>query len=204
LNPRRSAFVLSSLVLLVLLSSCVDVDATANITASGSGRLAVHYAVSRMVSPVGALEASTRMIPFPVSRGDFESAVAATPGLSLVSYAAEERSDDIAVDVAISFSTPAALASFLDPAGKRAIYSDTDGKRSLRLTIAEGGAELDPEVVKLVETAFASYTVKLAVVLPSRVLSAGIGKASGMRAEYASTITALVENAQPVIWEIVW
>jgi len=204
LKARRLAFLICSVALLAPLSSCVDVNAKASVDSSGAGRLALDYRVSRMVAPLGALDAKSRILPFPAAKADLDAAAKAARGVSLVSYEAAEGTDEIAVRAVISFSSLSSLASFLDPAGERALYSDSGGRRSLRLVIAPGSAETDPEVKRLVDTAFMDYGVKLEIALPSPVLSAGIGKATGAKAEFASSIASLAESAQPVVWEIVW
>jgi hypothetical protein len=157
-----------------------------------------------MVSPLGSLEAGKRILPFPLSRDDFEGAVSASEGLALVSYSEQENSDAVTVNAVVSFASATALAAFLDPTGARAVYFEEGGRHGLRLTIAAGGEALDPDVARLVDTAFAGNRAALTLVLPAPVISAGIGTARGTRAEYSGTIATLIKSVEPIIWETVW
>lgn len=206
MSRRRGALAAAVLASAVLLASCVGVDAEATVARDGSGRLKLRYAVSKMLVSLGALEANERLLPFPVSREDFERTVRGIPGLGLVSYAQKETEEDLVVDAELSFSTPQALAAFLDPKGERAAYSESGGERRLRLVLAEGQAKLDPDLDKLVRAAFAPYSVSLAVKLPSAAKSAGIGKSArgGLDLSYSSPVVDLVTSGSPVVWEIRW
>jgi hypothetical protein len=190
----------------VVLSSCVGVDATATLAKDGSGRLTLHYAVSKMVLSLGALDANERLIPFPVSREDIDRTVRGIDGLSLVSYSQKETADDLLIDAELAFTRPAALTAFLDPKGERASYTEADGKHSLRLVLAGGIAAIDPDLSKLMDAAFQPYRVAITLKLPSPVSSPGIGKSSsgGLQVDYSSPVAALAKSREPVIWEVVW
>ncbi|HRY54351.1 MAG TPA: hypothetical protein P5142_06990 [Spirochaetia bacterium] len=195
-----------------LLCSCVGAKAEASFEADGSGSLELQLLVSRMASPIASLSADRRILPVSYAREDFERAVTEIPGLSLSSYAREDRDEDISVRARVSFEDPAALAAFLDPSGKRAIYSEQGGRRSLRLVLAKGGAALDPDLARLVSLAFAAYRVDIALSFPPGPLAAslspgadsGSSSVKGSRAEYANTTAALIESERAVEWEIVW
>ena len=207
---------LRSLLLLTLalsLASCVGLDATARIGADGSGSLDIAYAVPRMLSPIASIDPSRSTIPFPLSQADFEAAVAAIEGLRLESLDFEDSVDELRVRARIAFPRPAALTAFLDPAGARAIYSEAGGTRTIRLALTEGtskAAELaDPDVARLAATAFAGYSISIAIELPSRVLSSKLSSGEGVRVAGTRTVfqqatTALIQSAQPMIWEIQW
>lgn len=205
-SRRHGASLASLLFAAALLSSCVGVDATATLAADGAGTLAMRYSVSKMFATLGALEANERFIPFPVSNDDFERTVRGIEGLKLVSHNLKETADDLVADVALSFASPAALCAFLDPKAERAAFSEEGGRRRLRLVLAGGIKTLDPDVEKLVDTAFAPYRIALTLKLPSPALSAGIGKASsgGVQLDYAAPVTALAKSRDPIVWEVTW
>jgi hypothetical protein len=207
LNSRALPFL--ALGLSALLCACVDLEAGASIGAAGSGTLSIKYTVSRMVSPLAALGSESEL-PFPLSRAEYERAVANSPGLSLVSYSSSESEDDLSVTSSIAFASVAVLASFLDPTGKRAIYSEEGGQRRLQLLLSTGSAKrealLDPDMSKLFEAAFSKYQLSFKVDLPSPAISANGGTITGrgVRVEYSIRTEALVKSEEPVIWEIVW
>lgn len=192
-----------------ILCSCVDLVAGASIDSTGAGTLSFKYTVSRMVSPLASLGSESEL-PFPLTRAEYERAAANSPGLTLVSYSSSESEDDLSVTASIAFANVGALASFLDPTGKRAIYMEEAGQRRLRLVLSTGSAKrealLDPDMSKLFEAAFSKYNLSLAFDLPSPAISADGGRITGRGAkvEYALRTEALVKSEEPVIWEIVW
>lgn len=188
------------------LASCVGVDATATISADGSGSLDLHYAVSKMAASFGALEANSSYLPLPVSREDLDRTIRGIEGLSLASYAQKEEGDDLVVDAKLGFTSAKALAAFLDPRGERAVYSEEGGRHQLALVMAAGSPPLDADVKKLVDVAFEHYRISLGFKLPSKVFSAGIGVASagGLRVDYSSPVTALIESPTKIEWTLVW
>ena len=210
LPARAAAALAAGFLACLLLSSCVDIVAKARIGPDGSGDLDLSLLVSRMAVPIASLGAERRLLPFPLSKDDFARAVAGSAGLSLSSYSREEGDDSVSIKARIAFATPAALAAFLDPSGKRALYSEAGGRRSLRLVISEGGT-VDPDIAKLVDAAFASYRVSLALLLPVERIGAtltpaegGSSSVTGSTAEYSNSTAALMKSAKPIEWEIVW
>ncbi len=206
-SPRRTAKgAIAAILVSILFASCVGVDAEATIARDGSARLKMRYALSKMLVSLGSLEANDRLLPFPVSREDFERTVRGNAGTTLISYAQKETSDDLVVEAELSFATLSALAAFLDPKGERAIYSESGGERRLTLTLAGGGAKLDPELEKIVKAAFAPYTVSLTIKLPQAAKSAGIGLASrgGLELSYSKPVTELATSERPIVWDIRW
>jgi hypothetical protein len=195
----------------LLLASCVDAEATARIGPDGSGDLELSLLVSRMVAPIASLGTDRRLLPFPLSKEDFDRAVARDAGLGLASYSREDGDESISIKAKIAFANPTALASFLDPSGKRALYSEEGGRRSLKLVLAEGGS-IDPDLARLADVAFSTYRVSLALLLPTERATAaltppegaGSSSVSGTKAEYSNSTAALMKSAEPIEWEIVW
>ena len=189
-----------------LLSSCVGIDSTATINRDGSGTIDLRYLVSKMLVSVGSLEANGSLIPFPVSRQDFDATVRGIEGLTLVSYAQKETQEDLVVDARLAFASPRALASFLDPKGQRATYTEDGGRKTLAIVLASGGPGLDPDVARLVDAAFAPYKVSIVVKLPSPALSTGIGASSagGTQLAWSSLVPALAKSREKIVWQFSW
>jgi hypothetical protein len=194
------------------ISACIGIDATAGVGANGAGSIDLRYEVSRIVAPIASLEGTRGMVPLPLSVADYESAVAGIQGMRIDSVSREEGADKILIHAVLAFENLASLSSFLDPSGRRAIYSEADGRSTLRLVLAEGtrnGVALDSESEKLVKAAFSEYSVSIAIDLPRNVLSSSLSSGTGAtararRAILSMATSALLESAQPVIWEIQW
>jgi hypothetical protein len=205
---KRSSLLASAALALTAaaLSSCVGLDSTIAIAADGSGTIDLRYVVPRMTAAMGALEAGDRLLPLPVSREDFDRAARGVEGLTILAYSQKESADAVAVEARMSFVSPGSLAAFIDPKGARASYAEDGGRRTFRLVLAAGVPDLDPEVAKLVDAAFAPYGIALTVSLPAPAISSGIGAASanGREISYASPAAALAKSKTRIEWDIVW
>jgi len=229
-SGRRVGAVAAALLAALVLASCVDLEAEAKIGADGKVSLGLKYSVSRMVAPIASLEARGGLVPLPLTQDGFSKALAGTRGARLDAFSSEESGDELRIRATLGFDDAAALAAFLDSSGERAIYSEREGEKLLRLVLAEGsspasagerapggsaiGVQGSPglasaEATALSRAAFSGYEVRLSIETPgpirSATLSSGEGASfGGSRASYRGETSALVENAQPVLWEIQW
>ncbi len=196
--------------MILILSSCVDTDARISIDKKGSGNIVLGYTVAEGLLKTGELEANARLIPFPVSREDFERGIAGTKGLRLVSYSRRDSKDGAIISANIGFDTPAALAAFLDPRGERAAWKSDGGKNTLTLTLAGGNPSLDPDIAALLREAAGQASFKISFKLPapasSSTLSGQTGKltTSGDKTSYAVPLAEIATSGSPIVWEIVW
>jgi hypothetical protein len=200
----------ASLLAALVLSSCADIDARLSVASSGSCGLRLHYAVSKMVVSLDALDSGRDILPFPVSKAAFDRAVKDAGGTELLSYAQKETDRDLVVDAELKFASLSSLAKFLSPGGERAAYAESGGQRSFRVVLAEGkapgGGSSDPDLARFIDAAFAPYSVSISVRLPSPLKSASAGKISrdSLELDYTSPVSAIAKSATPVILEIGW
>lgn len=187
-----------------LLASCVGVSSDATIGADGSGSVVLRYRVSGMVETMGKLESNQRYLPLPVSRQDFENILAGHPGLSLQSWSDRKTEDDLSVEASVSFATLEDLVTLLDASGRSAKLQREGGRTTLALTLAEGGAPLDPDLKSLVETAFQGYDISLRFSLPVAPKSNVNGSGSGNVVSYSAPVATLLEAEKPLVWTFSW
>ncbi len=210
----KSAFnalpALAALGLMLILASCIDTDARVSIDKNGSGSILLGYTVAQGLLKVGELEANARLMPFPVSREDFDRGIAGISGLKLVSYSRKDTKNGAAISATIRFDTPAALAAFLDPRGERAVWKSEDGKNSLKLTLAGGNPALDPDIAAALREAAGQASFRIAFRLPSPALSSTLSGGAGTLTTkardtaYSIPLAQIATAGSPILWEIVW
>jgi hypothetical protein len=209
-SPLGAFATLALFGLILLLASCIDTDARISIDGKGSGSIKLGYTVAQGLLATGELEANARLIPFPVSREDFERGIAGIGGLRLVSYSRKDGKSGAAILATIKFDTLAALTSFLDPRGERAVWKNEGGRNSLRLTLAQGNPSLDPDIAALLKEAAAEASFRMAFRLPSPAISstitgqAGTLKTSAKDTSYSAPLAQIATSASPIVWELVW
>jgi hypothetical protein len=200
----------AALLAVLALSSCADIDARLTVTSTGSCGLKLHYAVSKMVVSLDAVDSGRTILPFPVSKAAFDRAAKAAGGTELLSYSQKETDRDLVVDAELRFASLSSLSRFLSPQAERAAYAEAGGQRSFRVVLAEGkkagGGSSDPDLLRFVDAAFAPYSVAIAIRLPLPVKSTNAGKISrdGLEVDYISPVAAIAKSETPLILDIAW
>jgi hypothetical protein len=209
-GSHRRALSAGAVLAALLLGSCADIDAKLTVSGSGACDLKLHYAVSKMIVSLDAVNSGRAILPFPVSRESFDKAAKAAGGTELVSYAQSETDRDLIVDTELKFSSLSNLSAFLSPQTERATYAETVGKRDFRVILAAGkppsASGNDPDLVRFVDAAFAPYNVSIAIRVPSPVKSTSAGTISrdGLEVDYASPVSTIAKSETPIILDIAW
>ena len=209
LRARRA--ITSLLVLLALsslLSSCVDTRAEITFSRDGSGRMKLGYGLSRMVKALVDYPGSDDLMLLPLSSAEIAARATAAQGVTIVSFASKEGTDAITADLELTFTSPAALVRFLDPAGKRFHYTGGATGQSISATLYAGlgPAGAARELAGFYDAAFAPYSLNIAISFPVAVKVPGIGRlsADGRSLSYNIGLPALLSSPDPVVWEFRW
>jgi hypothetical protein len=152
------------------------------------------------------LEDASLKIPFPLSRETMDARLGTLSGLKLLKWERRDENDDIIVIMELSFDKPATLAAFLDPEGGRAVFTETNGSKTLDLILAYGHATVDPGLKSFIDSAFDDYKLELSFSAPTRVTSpepATVDRA-GTSARYLVLTAELLKSADDIIWTIRW
>lgn len=226
----RLTAILPAVLLCIFLSSCADVDARLTLSASGVCSLRLHYAVSAMAIALDETSGGRALLPFPVSRSSYSTALQNVPGASLVSYKSSETNRDYIVDAELSFPSMEGLAEFVNSQGtERVQYSAETSGRTLRILLSPGAeparaaggmaaagaapdpgaaqnASVDPDLGRCIDAAFGPYTVSIVIDLPARARAVQGGRLSddGREASCSSPAAALAKSAEPQYFELVW
>ncbi|MHB9292963.1 hypothetical protein Holit_02080 [Hollandina sp. SP2] len=147
--------------LMLLLSSCIGVQADISLRPDGSGTMVLEYRFSRMLESLGKLDGNERWPPVPLGKADFERTQERLPGLRLVSFSSQEDEKDRYHQVKVEFADPAVLVRFLDATGQRASLVQEQGKYRLTLAFTEGMDKPDPDLLALLDTVAAGYALQV-------------------------------------------
>jgi hypothetical protein len=200
----KRVFVLSSIVILVL-TSCIGIESSIEVSDDGSGRLELRYTVSRAVRNVGRAGEDDTILPLPIEREAFEEIVARDDGLSLESYERRDDEEELTVSATVAFQEPSDLNTLFGEETVR--YFQEDGTTVLQLAIYEGSDEPpDPEALDLLRTFFADYELRFQVTAPSQIQEVSTGSIGddSRFAQVAYALHEILPQQQPVVWEIRW
>ncbi|GAB1457530.1 hypothetical protein MASR2M48_28380 [Spirochaetota bacterium] len=153
------------LVLPLFLVSCLGIDADTNIAADGIVNSTIVYTVSSAVAELGKLGANASYLPLPVAQADLGLA-ARRAGGELRSWSRKEGSDSFVVTAALRFPSVAAFASFLDPAGELARYEEANGRATLTMSLSDGVAPADKDILEFIQVAFSDYRIAITLTVP--------------------------------------
>ncbi|MDR3115034.1 MAG: hypothetical protein LBU25_05880 [Treponema sp.] len=152
---------------MLLLSSCIGVQADISLRPDGSGTLVLEYRFSRMAEALGKLDGNERWPLIPVGKADFERTQERIPGLRLVSFSTQEDKTDQYYRVKLEFADPDVLVRFLDATGQGASLVQEPGKYRLTLTFTEGIDSVDPDLLALLDAVSAGYVLTVNLSFPA-------------------------------------
>jgi hypothetical protein len=163
-NPNSALIIFP---LLLLLSSCLGVNADVTLTQNGSGTIALEYVVSRSLDSLGKLDGNERWNTIPVGRADFERTLDRLPEMKLLSFSSKETNNDIVVTAKMEFKSVKGLLAFLDAGGRRSSFSGDGRSGTMAFTLSEGMGKNDPGLDKLLAVISNSYSVKMSMNFPA-------------------------------------
>jgi len=172
-NCRIAA--LGLLAIMLLLTSCVGIDTKVKISSGGSGNVTAIYRLSEELVSFGELEANKAMLPVPLTREEVEDSLKGAAGLSLTSWSSKKDGTDLVIKTVIAFDSLGSLMYYLDPEGKLAKHSTSAGVNSIAFTVGDSLPVLDPDMKKIAQEAFAPYSFKFVIELPSQPKEARSG-----------------------------
>lgn len=164
---KRNLAALGCLAMLALLSSCVGIDTKVKITSGGSGTVSAEYRLSEELVSFGELEANKAMLPVPLTKADVENSLRSAPGLHLDSWSSRKDGTDLLIKTVISFDSLDSLMLYLDPKGELAKHSAGAEGHRIVFTVGDRLPSLDADMKQIAQDAFAPYSFKFVVELPS-------------------------------------
>ncbi|HUW69025.1 MAG TPA: hypothetical protein VMX33_02225 [bacterium] len=195
-------------IIVLTLSSCIGMDASARIGTDGSVDVSMIYTVSTAVDELGKLGARTgganaAYLPLPVGQADLELA-ATRAGGQVRSWSRKDGNDSFTITAALRFPAAAAFALFLDPAGSHATYAEAGGKSTLSMTLFDGVNPADPDLVDFIRLAFADYIVAIKLELPKAITASKGYTVSGKVASFSMKAADLYASKTPVAISVTW
>lgn len=198
---------LLSAVCILALSSCIGVESRISLNNDGTGTLQLDYRISRFMKDldVGKEE---KQLPLPVSREDFERAVAAAPGLKLAALSQREDEQDVRIEARIEFDRPESVNALGREDQMGLSFSSGSGQRTFRQQVYRGRnfEGLSPESLQLLETFFAGYELSYRITAPAPILQHSGGELSADRRSlsFKTTIPELMGSREERVLEVVW
>ncbi len=193
--------------LVFLLASCVSIDTTVQLSANGSGQIALTYTVSQMVANLGTVDKEWQKLPLPIREADFRQTVASIPGLTLSSYAQTEDAQNITIKATLAFSDLKALNQLYSPGSEAVTLSQTGGNTVYRQLIFQGFPDgVDQQSKDFAAAFFKDYHLNFSLSTPAPIKNASAGTVSAdkRRVSYDIPILQLLDAKSPIIWIVTW
>jgi hypothetical protein len=196
--------------IVMLLSSCIGVNADMVLRANGSGSITLEYRVSQFLESLGKLDGNENWPLIPVGRADFERSVQRIDGLKLVSFASKKQEPDVVYTVKLAFSTLDALVRFLDATSNHAVLTREAGKTRLSLTLSRG-KDIDPELLSLFTSVSQPYSIALSLSTPNNAALSVSGDIAGVsivpngrKVSFSAPLPALLKQGTSATVDIQW
>jgi hypothetical protein len=196
---------LSIIIPVLLLSSCLSVDTRITLNEDGSGEVQLNYRISQIALNIGMYDKNSSDLPLPVSLKDFERTVEKIDGLELIpnSWSYKENEEYIEIAAAMYFTTIDELNQFYSPGSEAISITEADGGATYNQLIhSTPEVEADPDSIEFAETFFKDYALSFTVVLPGTIESSNIGEISSNTVSYSISIPELVGTNDEIRLEI--
>jgi hypothetical protein len=189
---------------LMLLPSCLKLDATLTLNQDSSVRLRAIYSISTLAYPLFSSESGYFPLSTPLSRTELDGIVSQVSGARVISYANSEDAVFHVYDCSLDFANPDALCAFLRLTVGNALYASENGRKKLNIDITCPVSQADDELVSRLDVLFGDYSLRLAANLPQAVISAPSGKIEGRTAVFQIKVIDLIKSGKNATWALSW
>ncbi len=193
----------------VMLTACVDIEMRFVMRRDGAGRLELDYRVpadaATLLDPVNGAPS----VPLPLTRADFEAALAGAEGARLRRYRRTDDDGEVRISASIAFDSVEALRTVTGFADLPVSFAagDGGGELSQRVIPARAAADApDPSVVELAQALAGESRVTFVVVAPARIEAAGGAEidAGGRTARFSRSLADYLTDPGPVDMVVRW
>jgi len=192
----------------LFLLSCVGIDSTMTIKDNGSGVLVLNYRIAQMMTQLGESTTGTSVVPLPLTRADFERALAGSQGkVRLTKFDRSENEKDITIRAELAFDSLDALArvdSFKDSELK---VSASNGRHTLTQTIAKAVKQPPTaDTQRMIDELFSGYNLTFAIQTPTQIQSAPLGTLSADKKTltYTTSVKDAVTTTSDIVLSVSW
>ena len=193
---------------LVLLTSCIGIDSRMTIRDNGSGTLSLTYRVSQLVTELGVSSTGRSAIPLPLSRTDFDRALAATAGtVRLTSFDRSENQKDITIRAQLAFDSVDALAkidAFHDADLKLA--SQGSDRTFSQLVARAPRQPLTDDSKRMLDALFDGYDLRFVLEAPRPIKDSSLGTLSADKRTltYTTSVKDALSTARDLVLSASW
>ncbi len=193
---------------LVLLTSCIGIDSRLTIRDNGSGTLSLTYHVSQLVTELGVSSTGRSAVPLPLSRADFDRALASAGGkVRLTAFDRSENQKDITIHAQLEFDSVDALASvdaFHDAELK---WSAQGGQRTFSQLVARAPHEpLTDDSKRMLDALFQGYELSFVVDAPRPIKDSTLGTLSADKKTltYTTSVKDALSTGHDLLLSVSW
>jgi len=193
---------------LVLLTSCIGIDSRMTIRDNGSGTLSLTYRVSQLVTELGVSSTGRSAIPLPLSRTDFDRALAVTAGtVRLTSFDRSENEKDITIRAQLAFDSVDALAkidAFHDADLKLA--SQGSDRTFSQLVARAPRQPLTDDSKRMLDALFDGYDLSFVLEAPRPIKDSSLGTLSADKRTltYTTSVKDALSTARDLVLSASW
>ena len=194
---------LSGILILILLSSCLTVEADLNIRQDGGGTLFLNYTLDKRFTGIQKDGSTSRtLIPLPVNLDDFSMRAAAQEGLGVRSLNGQEGLETLSVVSDLNFSS---ILSLRGVTGIPLEYEQNGNITTLRILFLQQDQRVPSESLRLIGASVLDNLIDIRIEVPGLIRSSSIGDvaADNRSVRYTGNVEELFQGSD-FIWEIRW
>ena len=204
LTPRGTAAAILCLLVVVSLTSCLDVETSIRLDRNGTVETSLLYEMDAETAGFGRGFGADEPWPFPLTEKDFLQQSLRRPGTAVRRYRTGSESDGTEwIRIDLASESVESLSAYL---GLDMTVENTEkgGRMVLAFPVAESWdsaeAELREAIGALAEETSFSFRFRP----PYRPADAGVGRIDGRWAVFETSLSDLLSSGSPVEWTVSW
>ncbi|MBN2658711.1 MAG: hypothetical protein JXR86_16770 [Spirochaetales bacterium] len=185
------------LALIIILTSCLTVEATIELSDEGGGELLYRASVSTLAADLEQIDQAKNLIPFPLLEEAVNSAAERAAGVSLAEWEVSSDGTRYFVDSRVSFVD---LASLSDFTGLNLSIEPSGSNRILRISVYDYKEEkpVSKSVIDIVNESFADDYIQIRITIPGSIIRVEGATFTGATVTYRKTISELLSSPSGV------
>lgn len=203
-NRPSGLLVSAALTAILLLSSCLNINAEIDISGNGSIKTTIIYTLDESINDFGRGFGTDDPWPFPLSEADFNQRVLLVEGTRLVRYRMKDNgTDGDEITAVVRAESLEAMASFLDMPMD---MNSGDEGGSLVMELPSGSSYMDSTEAsrQVIDALIGQSTIRFSVRPPSKPTGSEGGVIDGRSVSLELNLLDVLYGRAPESWSVSW
>lgn len=197
---KHFRFVLALLILISLIS-CLSIETEITLNNNESGTASLVYSVSTLAADINNIDRSDNVLPFPITKEDFDSAAEINSGVQIQSYDLSDDGSRYYINSEISFESFESLSEFT---GTQFLIEDRGNNKVLTVIVYEFSSDeqISEQALNLVRDNFSEDSFIIRINIPGDIIRVQGATFSGSQVRFEINVEDLLQRNNSIQFSV--